>query len=271
MKIIDCFLYFDEDMLLDLRLNILDKYVDKFIIVEADLDHAGNKRQPQFNISNFKKFKNKINYFLIKDLPSHNNFYKKNWGPSWRRENYQRNALELGYKDCDQNDLIMISDLDEIPNPTKICDFGDKYKYGCFVQKNFCMKFNLLNDTQPNWFGTRICKKKYLKSPQWLREIKIKRRPFYKFFKPKFDKFIFEGGWHFSSIKSAEGIAKKINSFAHNEQNIEKFTNINLINTRLKNHTDLFDRNFKFKPIKIDENFPKYLVDNVQNFKEFIC
>ena len=68
-----------------------------------------------------------------------------------------------------------------------------------FVQKNFLLKLNLINITQPNWYGTRICKKKYLKSPQWIREIKAIKRPFYKFYKPKFDKFIF--GMHFDFRK----------------------------------------------------------------------
>ena len=130
MKIIDCFMYFDEDHLLEIRLNTLYKYVNKFVIVEANLDHAGNPRQPLFSIKKFSDFKDKIQYILIKDLPKHNNFYKKNWGPAWRRENLQRNALSKGYDDCDPNDLIMISDLDEIPNPEKIFEFKAKNKYG---------------------------------------------------------------------------------------------------------------------------------------------
>ena len=86
-------MYFDEDHLLEIRLETLSKFVDKFVIVEANIDHAGNKREPNFNINNFYKFKDKIQYILLKDLPKHNNFYKKNWGPAWRRENLQRDAL----------------------------------------------------------------------------------------------------------------------------------------------------------------------------------
>ena len=123
MKIIDCFMYFDEDHLLEIRLETLSKFVDKFVIVEANIDHAGNKREPNFNINNFYKFKDKIQYILLKDLPKHNNFYKKNWGPAWRRENLQRDALAKGYQDCDQNDLSIVSDLDEIPNPNSIKKF----------------------------------------------------------------------------------------------------------------------------------------------------
>ncbi|MDC0903565.1 hypothetical protein OAS21_03795 [Pelagibacteraceae bacterium] len=270
MKIIDCFMYFDEDHLLELRLHTLHNYVEKFVIVEADIDHAGNKRFPKFDIKKFSQFRSKIDYFLIKDLPTHNKYYKKNWGPAWRRENLQRDALERGYRDCGQDDLIMISDLDEIPNPTSIQEFTNKDKYGCFVQKNFLLKLNLINITQPNWYGTRICKKKYLKSPQWIREIKAIKRPFYKFYKPKFDKFIFDGGWHFSTVKSPKGIFQKLDSYAEQQFNNEKFKNIETIEKKIDNKEDLFNRNYKYKVLNIDNTFPKYVYENVAKFKDFI-
>ena len=89
---------------------------------------------------------------------THNKFYKK-LGSFWRRENLQRNALEKGYSDCEPDDLIMISDLDEIPNPENIKEFKSTDKIGCFVQKDFLFKLNFINTTIPNWYGTRICKK----------------------------------------------------------------------------------------------------------------
>ena len=263
-------MYFDEDLLLKIRLETLHKYVDQFIIVEANLDHAGNEKKPQFDILKFSKYKDKIKYFFIEDLPKHNNFYKKNWGPSWRRENLQRNALSKGYENCDPDDLIMISDLDEIPDPKKIKKFTNNYKYGCFVQKNFLYKINLLNVNEPKWFGTRISKKKYLKSPQWLREIKIIKRPFYKFYKPQFDIFIEDGGWHFSSMKSVENIYKKLNSFAEQQFNNEKFKNLSNIRKKLQNKEDLFDRNYKYETIKIDNSFPSFIFQNQTKLKEFI-
>ena len=263
-------MYFDEDHLLEIRLETLFKFVDKFVIVEANIDHAGNKREPNFNINNFSKFKDKIYYILLEDLPRHNNFYKKNWGPAWRRENLQREALSKGYQDCDPDDLIMISDLDEIPNPNSIKDFDNNSRIGCFIQKNFLFKLNLINDDQPNWYGTRICRKKDLKSPQWLREIKAIKRPFYKFYKPKFDKFITNGGWHFSSVKSVKGIYKKLNSYAEQQYNNSDFKNLEAIEEKIKTKQDLFGRNFKYKVIDIDESFPKYLLDNKEKYKDFI-
>ena len=69
MKIFDCFMYFDEDIVLDVRLNYLSKYVDKFIIIESRFNHRGEKREPQFNIEKFEKFEKKINYILIDEEP----------------------------------------------------------------------------------------------------------------------------------------------------------------------------------------------------------
>lgn len=270
MKIFDCFMYFDEDLLLEIRFDTLYNYVDQFVIVEANIDHAGNKREPQFNINKFTKYKKKIKYILVEDLPTHNNFYKKNWGPAWRRENFQRNALSRGYDKCDPNDLVMISDCDEIPNPDKIKSLPENFKYGCFVQKNFLYKLNLLNTTMPKWYGTRISKKKFLKSPQWLREIKAVKRPFYKFYKPQFDTFINDGGWHFSSMKSPENIEKKLNSFAEQQYNNDNFKNVNLIKQKIQNKKDLYGNNYNYTIINIDNTYPKYVLENKEKLGEFI-
>ena len=164
----------------------------------------------------------------------------------------------------------MISDLDEIPNPAKNLDFKEKDKYACFVQNNYLLKLNLLNISEPRWYGTRMCRKKDLRSPQWLREIKAKKIPFYKFYKPKFDKFIQEGGWHFSSVKNAQGIYKKLNSYSEQQFNNDKFKNLELIKKKIELKQDLFDRKHNFKVVKIDNNFPKYIYDNKEKFKEFI-
>ena len=270
MKIIDCFMYFDEDLMLDIRLNTLFDHVDKFVICEATLDHAGNSKKLNFDIKKFSKFKDKINYIVVDDLPKIVDSFKKNWHTAHYRDQYQRNALSRGIENYEDNDLIMISDLDEIPNPSKFIEFNKSSKYVCFVQKNFSLKLNLLNETEPNWFGTRMCKKKDLKSPQWLRDIKGRKRPFYKFFKPKFDQFIYDGGWHFSSVKSAEDIFKKLNSYAEQQWNNQKFKNMDIIKRKIENKEDLFDRKHKFKVLNIDLSFPDYIYKNREIFKNFI-
>ena len=263
-------MYFDEDLVLEIRLNTLYKIVDKFVIAEATKDHAGKNKKLNFNINNFNKFKDKIEYLVIDDLPENVKSNKKDWHENHMRDQFQRNALARGYKNCDPDDWIMISDIDEIPNPKKIDEFNFKNKYACFIQKNFQSKINLMNTTEKYWSGTKICKKKILKSPQWLRNIKTKKRPFWKFYRPKEPQLIFDGGWHFSYLKKPENISKKIKSFAHQEFNQEKFTNVENIKKRIKNNSDIFGRNYKYKKIEINEDFPKYIMENKSKFSEWI-
>ena len=270
MNLIDCFMYFDEDLVLDIRLNILNKLVKKFVIVESAYDHAGNKKSLNFEIEKFKKFKDKIQYIPINELPIKKKFFKKNWRPEWHIENAQRNKLALGYEDLSDDDLIMISDIDEIPNPKKIGDFNVKNTYACFIQMNLQSKINLLNIDIKDWPGTKICKKKNLISPQWLRNIKIKKRPFWKFYKPKQPQLIYEGGWHFSFLKNPENISKKIKSFVHQELNKDNFTDIEKISKRVEEKRDIFDRNFKYQKVALDESFPEYILSNKDKFKEWI-
>ena len=130
-------MYFDEDLVLDIRLNTLKDKVDKFVIAEATKNHAGVNKKLNFKIENFAKFKNKIKYIVIDDLPSNVKSPKKEWHENHTRDQFQRNALERGYKDCDENDLIMISDIDEIPDPRKLDEFNFKNKFACFLQKIF--------------------------------------------------------------------------------------------------------------------------------------
>ena len=270
MKIIDCFNYFEEDLILEIRLATLFNYVDKFVICEATLDHAGNEKKLNFDISKFKKYAEKIEYIVIDDLPKIVTKFKKHWHTAHARDQFQRNALIRGLSKCDPNDLIMISDLDEIPNPEKISDFKEEDRYVCFEQKNFLLKFNLLNITEPSWYGTRMCRKKDLKSPQWLREIKARKIPFYKFYKPRFDKFISDGGWHFSSVNTAEGIYKKLNSYSEQQFNNKKFKNMETIKNKIAEKKDLFNRDYSFRVLKIDNTFPKYIYENREKLKELI-
>jgi beta-1,4-mannosyl-glycoprotein beta-1,4-N-acetylglucosaminyltransferase len=270
MKLYDCSMYFDEDLMLDIRLNTLNNYVEKFIIAEATRDHSGKEKKLNFDIKKFSKFKNKINYLIIEDLPIEVKSEKKNWTPNHWRDQYQRNSLARGFGDFDDNDLIMISDIDEIPNPNKLSEFKVENKYACFIQKNFQSKLNLLNVTDSHWMGTKICQKKYLRSPQWLREIKTKKRPFWKFYKPKEPQLVFDGGWHFSFLKKPKDIAKKIKAYSHQEFYKNDFIDEKKIAIRIKNNKDLFDRKIEYRKVEIDENFPDYIFNNKKKFEEWI-
>ena len=270
MKLYDCCMYFDEDMMLDLRLNTLNNYVDIFIVAEATRDHSGKEKKLNFDYKNFSKFKDKIKYLIIEDLPVNVKSKKKNWTPNHWRDQYQRNSLVRGFENCNDSDLIMISDIDEIPDPKKISEFKTKNKYACFLQKNFQSKLNLLNVTDKYWMGTKICQKKYLKSPQWLRNIKTKKRPFWKFYKPKQPQLIIDGGWHFSFLKKPKDIAKKIMAYSHQEFYKDEFINEKKIEDRINNKKDLFDRKINYEKVLIDNSFPEYVFNNKSMFKDWI-
>ena len=184
MKIYDCFSYWDEDLLLDMRLNVLNDYVDYFVIVEGNKTWQNNPKKLQFDIEKFKNFKDKIIYIPVEDMPDGDDPYL--------RENFQRNAILRGLISTSEDDLIIISDLDEIPNLKEIKNL-DKYKFTVFQQKLFFYKFNAQIQQHHLWFGSKICKKKYLKSPQWLRKQKVKKNPFWKFYKVKWN-IIKDGG-----------------------------------------------------------------------------
>jgi beta-1,4-mannosyl-glycoprotein beta-1,4-N-acetylglucosaminyltransferase len=263
-------MYFDEDLVLDIRLNTLNKQVDKFIIAEATRNHAGEEKKLNFDYRNFSKFKDKIEYLVIEDVPRDIISNKTNWHENHIRDQFQRNALVRGFDKYADEDLIMISDIDEIPDPKKIKNFIIKNKYACFLQKNFQSKLNLMNVTDEYWMGTKICQKQFLKSPQWLRDIKTKERPFWKFYKPKQPQLILNGGWHFSFLKSPEHIVKKIKAYSHQEFNKNEYTTEENIIKKIDGHKDLFGRNIRYKKVEIDSMFPDYICNNKIKFKDWI-
>ena len=259
MNIFDCFIYNNEEMILDLRLSYLNKYVKKFIIVESKYTHQGNLKKNFLNLNDFKKYKDKIDYNLIDKFPEN----LSNWG----RENYQRNFLMNSIKDLNEDDYIMISDLDEIPN-LKNLNSIIKSKFTAFQQTNYSFKFNLKNITFPIWYGTKLCKKKYLKSPQWLRDQKVKKYSILKFYKIKWN-IIQNGGWHFSYIMNPNEISEKIKSFSHAEYNLDKYTNIKIIEDKLSKGLDLFNRNQSYQKVELDSSFPKSFFENKNKFDKW--
>ena len=267
--IYDCFSYWDEDMLLDLRLNLLNDYVDFFIIVEGNKTWQNNPKKLRFNFDNYKKFKNKIIYIPVEDMPDGDDPYL--------RENYQRNSILKGLKNSNQNDLIIISDLDEIPNPKAIKNFNIKMRYAVLKQRHFYYKLNLQSEKNPFWLGSRICIKKYLKSPQWLRDLKFKRRPFWRIDKYRLNNIIEEGGWHFCNLKTPEELLYKYKNLCEtndpihfNEKIDEKFLNLNEIIKRVNTGQDIIGRDDIFKKVNINETYPKYILNNINKFNDWI-
>ena len=269
MKIHDCFSYWDEDLLLDLRLNILNDYVDYFVIVEGNKTWQNNFKELRFDINRFKKFEKKIIYVPVKDLPDGDNPYL--------RENHQRNCILRGLQDSIDEDLIIISDLDEIPNPKFISSFKKKDKYAVFKQMHFYYKFNLQSQSNPYWFGSRICVRKYLRSPQWLRDLKFKKRPFWRIDKFRLNNIINNGGWHFCNLKNPKELLHKYKNlcetndpYSFKEKIDSKYLNIDEIKKRIDTGQDLIGREDNFNRIKIDKIFPEYILKNISLYKDWI-
>ncbi len=295
MKIFDCFMYFNEDVVLDVRLNTLDKYVDYFVIVESNFTHKGDKRKLQFDEKKFKKFKNKIIYLVYDNKPKdikeilndehEDDKSRKYIFNSMLRENGQRNFILNGLKDAYEEDLILISDVDEIPNLERVEISKIDKKIIMFKQEMFYYKFNL---KLPNffWTGTKACKKKYLKSPQWLRNIKDRRYSFFRldvlFSETKFVdiKIIKNGGWHFTNLKNAEEIEHKLKSYLHHREFDVNPIPIDEINNIIKDKIAIYDLTLDKRTQKIGhgrklENYPldrlpKFLQDNLNNYREWI-
>ena len=267
--IYDCFSYLDEDLLLDLRLNILDKIVDYFVIVEGNKTWQNNFKKLSFDKNKFLKFKDKIIYIEVNDLPDGDNPYL--------RENFQRNAILRGLKGINENDMVIISDLDEIPNPQAIMKFKKEMRYAVLEQKHFYYKFNLQSKNFPLWYGSRICLFKYLKSPQWLRDLKFKKRPFWRIDKLRLNNILENGGWHFCNLKSPKKLLYKYKNVCEtNDQFIfknkipKKYLNESKIKKNIKKKLTIIGRNEQFNAKKLDNSFPSYLIKNKKFYSKWI-
>ena len=265
MAIYDCFQYFNEDHIVDLRMNILDPYVDFFVISESTKTHQGHNKKINFDIKNFPQFKDKIK-FLVADYDKKINFENHTGGESII-EQHQRNYLINGLKDASPEDLIILSDSDEIPDLSKIKNINKNKKFIAFSQKMFMYKLNLLNVEESGWIGSKITKKKNISSMQDLRNLKFKNYPFWRIDKGHLQ--IIEGGWHFSFLQTSDQILKKIKSFSHGEFN-NSLLNENSIEEKILKNEDIFGRGFKLKKIDLNENFPKYIYNNQEKFSKWI-
>ena len=295
MKIFDCTLYYDEDLILDARLNILDPYIDKFIICEALFSHSGRKKELNFDINKFPRFKDKIIYTVQETEPKdiiYKDSVEKIEDPSnWRinavkRIAHQRNKLlEEVNKLADDDDYILYSDNDEIPNLDLHNIRNEKSKIIIFEQDLYYYKFNLLCD-RIKWYGTRAIKKKNLINFEWLRQIKPKKYSFYRIDTlVKKDKYINlrilnNGGWHFTRVISPEEIHKKELDAEHHDEyrasnkNPERIKD--LIKRRMIDHDHLADsrenkygKEFALKQLTLDK-MPSYIRNNTDKYKKFL-
>ena len=294
MKIFDCTTFFKEKMMMDIRFNILDEYVSKFIVVESIFSHSGKKKELHFNVNEYPKFKEKIEYIVIENEPVDlirddklvkDTYYKRLNSLKRIEQSYEYMLNGLG--SAVDNDLILLSDNDEIPNlsPFLINDLK-KNDYVIFKQLFFYYKFNLFYDRVP-WFGTKGCKKKKLKKLSSIRNLKNKKYPFWRLdtyfsdIKQNNLKVVEKGGWHFTNIKTPEELFDKFVNFGHHDE--FELTNIDLdkIKEKISNKEVFYDHladkgssnrwsdNYKLK--KIDLSYlPKYLAQNSEKFKDWL-
>ena len=288
-------MYFDEEVVLDVRLNTLDKYVDYFVIVESSFTHKGDNKNLMFNHNKFEKFKNKIIYLVYDKQPKGIEVVNENDSEGEKsrkyilnaalRENGQRNFIQNGLNKAEDNDIILISDVDEIPNLSEVNFNNISEKIIMFHQDMFYYKFDL---KIPNllWTGTKACRKKYLLSPQWLRNVKDRKYfPFridILFSEKKYSsiKFISNGGWHFSNIKTAEEIEYKLKSYLHHREFDEQSLSVEEIQNIIENKKAIYDLKVDKRVNKIGdgsklvkikfEKLPIYIQQNKHNYMKWL-
>ena len=270
-KIFDCFMFNNEEKLLEIRFNVLSKFVDYFVIIESEETHSGNKKNITFQINKYPEFKEKIIYKKINSFPI---------GLSpWQKENHQRNHITNCLNLAKEDDIILISDLDEIPNLENVNFSNYNEKIIVFNQRLFFYKLNFGAKTV-NWHGTRACKKKFLKSPQWLRNLKTHKK--YKFY--RLDKLLFSknyensfkiinnGGWHFTWLGDLDFIKNKLRSFAHTELNNPIINNDNYIKECIDDLKPIeIKHKIEISKISINKvNLPTHVIENIDKYRSLL-
>ena len=289
MKIIDTTTFFEEHLMMELRFNILNPYVDKFVVCEARFSHSGKEKDITFNKKNFPKFENKITHLIIDKEPS-DIIKKESLSIVELRQNSilrirdQRNYISKILNDFSSDDYIIHSDNDEIPNLQKCNLKENKKKIIIFNQKLFYYKFNLYLPHVP-WFGSKACKIKDLKTIDLLRATKNKNYPFYRldtiFSDVKHQKIdiIQNGGWHFSNLKNIEELQRKfLNDENHSEYEIMGY-NMERIKQNIENRSIDYNHNAKkdsyerFNSTKLEiadkKILPNYIQDNIKKYEHW--
>ena len=284
-KIYDCFCFFNELDILELRLNILDPYVDYFVISEASVTHTGVAKPYYFeeNKERFSKFLHKIIHLKIEDTPNdfvnlvesdlstedgkclsqinefirtQTNRFNRVTQIAYGRDFYQKECIRRGLINCNDEDIILSSDLDEIPNPEILKDIDniiDTAPFFMFNQMTYYYYLNLLKETE--WKGTRMGRYKDLKNYSYN---ELRGNPMHN---------IPNGGWHFSYMGGAEKVKHKIESFSAQEMNNSHV--INSITENINNGIDPYFRG-RLTEVNIDETYPKYLLENIEKYKHMI-
>ena len=292
MNIYDCTTFYSEKMMLDVRFNILNDDVHKFIVVESSYSHSGKAKNFNFDIDDYPKFKDKIIYLKINKEPDNlysnaeilnNPIYKRL--NSIKRIEQSYDYMKKGIEGANDDDLIIISDNDEIPNLKSIQFQKSKSNYLIFKQLLFYYKFNYYYDLM-SWYGSKACKKKYLTTFSNLRNLKNKDYPFWRLdtyfskIKKKNLEIIDDGGWHFTNLKTPEDLYIKLKNFGHHDEFDSAKITITDLKKKIDNGFVLYDHfadksskskwKYNYK-LKIIENslLPNYLIEKRSSFKEW--
>lgn len=247
--IYDCFTLFNELNLLELRLNILDEFVDTFVICEGDKTFRGKHKAFNFEneIHRFEKWHDKIVYLKC-PMPQVD---------AWHMEEFQRNWISMGLGGARDGDLIFISDVDEIWDTRKLEQIErESFSKPVKLEQNlFYYYLNLKVDLK--WYGTVALRMADYVTPQYHRTMGD-------------EPHIRNAGWHFSYLGDANDIAAKIGAFSHSELDIPQFTNFDHINGCMKNGIDLFGRELDMRFVNIDESYPQYIRDHTEKYRRYL-
>lgn len=247
-QIYDCFPFFNELDILDIRLAELYDKVDRFVITEATLTHGGIPKPLYFadNLDRYAKYLHKITHIVVDQYPALD---------SWSIERHQRDQLIRGLSACNDNDIIIISDADEIPRATAI----DKYVDGVmgFEQNLYYYKINCESTQKWDWAKVATYKEVMSRTPCGVRYTPTTTP----------ETLIPNGGWHFSYIADIQGIITKIEASAHQEYNKEEWKVADEVEKRVNEARDIFNRPLHYVFVPIDDTYPKYILDNLEQFK----
>jgi beta-1,4-mannosyl-glycoprotein beta-1,4-N-acetylglucosaminyltransferase len=249
MKIFDCFNFFNELDLLEFRMKFLDPYVDYFVIAESNLTHSGHPKPYHLrdNMDRFAPWIHKIIYIPIEQSTKGLIFSEqKNYDPesaSWKLEKEQRNALLQSSTLMKESDIVLLSDLDEIPSVWGIKKALRISKPAAFSLLFHVHYLNCQHSKDIRWWkGSIMATAGQFKeiTPQGLRD----NRDVY----PSLP----DAGWHFSFMGGAEKIRQKLQAFAHVEYSSEDFTALQHIEEAISQGKDVLKRDgiqFKYVPL----------------------
>jgi beta-1,4-mannosyl-glycoprotein beta-1,4-N-acetylglucosaminyltransferase len=265
MKIYDTFIFFNELDLLEIRLNILNEVVDQFVLVEATRTFQ-NKAKPLYFLENklrFTEFMHKIIHVIVTDMPDSSN--------TRLLEAHQRNSIARGLIHCEPGDQILLSDLDEIPDPAKVAYAANLVGVKAFRQGLYYYYLNYacceLNDLPWSFMADYT----EFKQPHVMRQHLIAVQAALLSGSTQTDvKLIERGGWHFSYLGGTDAILRKLEAFADPEYNKQSYRDADRIARSISDGCDLFGRDLTFFKVPLDERFPIYIRTNRDRFGHLI-